>query len=288
MIVLFTDTDCDVTPKLAFELGYKLICMPYVINDKTIYPYIDYEEFDYKAFYDMLRGGTIPKTYAISPGEYIKHFEPVFANGDDILYVHFSKATSGTFDSMNIALEELKEKYPERNLYTIDTKSISIGSLNIVYEVANLYKEGKDIEEIIRLANDLVDRSALYFYADDLKFFAKSGRVSNFSAIMGGLIGIHPILHVSNEGKLESLSKARGKIGTLKKIIDYVLELGDDIKNHRILIAHSDALETVNLIVNMLAEKFGELDIIYSVVNPTIGSHCGPGNVGVCFYAKHR
>ena len=288
MFVLFTDTDCDVTPKIAKELGYELISMPYTIGDETIYPYVDFKEFDYKGFYKTLKSGIIPKTYAISPGEYIKYFEPVFESGNDILYVHFSKAMSGTFDSLNIALEELKEKYPERKVELIDTKGISIASLAIVYDVAEMYKEGKSVLEIIEWAKNQVEKTALYFYAEDLKFFAKSGRVSNFSAIMGGIIGIHPIIHISQEGKLESISKARGKVGTLKKIVDYIEEIGEDIKNHRILIAHSDAEETVELLKSMLKDRFGDLDIMYSVVNPTIGSHCGPGNVGICFYAKHR
>ena len=163
MLVLFTDTDCDVTPSLADELGYKLISMPYTIENITTYPYKDSNEFDYTAFYNKLRTGVIPKTYAISPQEYMNHFEPIFSNGDDILYVHFSKAMSGTFDSMNIALEELKEKYPERKFYTIDTKSISIGSLAICYEVSELYKQGYTVDQIIEKATMLVEKNCSIF-----------------------------------------------------------------------------------------------------------------------------
>ena len=109
MLILFTDTDTDMTPSLAKEYGYHLISMPYIIDDKVIYPYEDFEEFNYKEFYEMLRKGTIPKTCAVSPTKYIEYFEPFFRNGDDILYVHFSTKLSGTFNAMNIAIEELKE-----------------------------------------------------------------------------------------------------------------------------------------------------------------------------------
>ena len=182
MLVFFTDTDCDITPKIAEEYGFKLISMPYLINEKETKPYEDFEKFDSKTFYDSLRNGILPKTCAISPAKYIEYFEPHFKEGNDILYVHFSKAMSGTFNSMNIALEELQEKYPERKFYTIDTKAITALSYLIIKEIGKLYKEGKTIEELLSWAKENVDKYAIYFYADDLKFFKLSGRVSNFSA----------------------------------------------------------------------------------------------------------
>lgn len=289
MLVLYTDSDCDVDLNLAESLGYKLISMPYIINDEVFYPYKTKEEFDYKKFYDVLRSGVIPKTSAISPGEYIDYFEEEFKKGNDILYVHFSKAMSGTFNSLNIALEELYEKYPERKLYTVDTKGITIGSLNIVKEISDLYKKGASVEEILKWAETEVDKFAIYFYADDLKFFYKSGRISGISAFMGGLIGIHPIIHMDSNGVMTPLSKARGKVPTLKKIVENVIELQEDIKNHRVIIAHTDNLPTAKMLEKMLKEEFGEdLNVEFNYVNPTAGSHCGPGGVGVSFHAKHR
>ena len=89
MLVLFTDTDCDVSPKLAEELGYKLISMPYEIQGKSTRPFVDYEEFEPHPFYEQLRKGILPNTYALNPFNYREYFEPIFKNGDDILYVHF-------------------------------------------------------------------------------------------------------------------------------------------------------------------------------------------------------
>ena len=128
MFVLFTDTDTDITPEVAKEYGYNLISMPYVIDGKEIKPYEDFQEFDYKTFYSTLRKGVIPSTCGISPTTYIDYFESFLKDGKDILYVHFSKAMSSTFNAMNLALEELKEKYPERTVYLIDRKGIRICS----------------------------------------------------------------------------------------------------------------------------------------------------------------
>lgn len=289
MIILFTDTDTDITPSLAKEYGYNLISMPYSIEEKEIYPYVDFEEFDYKSFYNLLRSGVLPKTSAISPVAYMEYFEPYLKEGHDILYVHFSAAMSGTFSALYIAEEELKEKYPDRKIYKIDTKGISILSYIIVKKISLLHKQGKTIEEILEWAEKEVDKFAIYFYVDDLKFFQRSGRVSGFSAFMGNILGIHPIIHVSNEGKMEAISKGKGKIGTLKKILTYIDEIQEDIKDHQVVIAHTDAEDIAIILSNMLKEKYGEdLDIEIVVVNPTIGSHCGPDCVGVTFHATHR
>lgn len=149
MLILFTDTDTDTTPEIAKEYGYNLISMPYSVGGKEIFPYEDFEVFDYQPFYAKLRKGIIPSTSGISPSKYMNYFEPHFQNGDDILYVHFSTQLSGTFNAMNIAVDELLEKYPDRKFYTIDTKAITICSLNIVREIGDLYKQGKTIDEIM-------------------------------------------------------------------------------------------------------------------------------------------
>ena len=168
MFVLFADTDTDITPEVAKEFGYNLISMPYSIDEKEIFPYEDFDAFDGHAFYEMLRNGTMPKTCGLSPSRYVEYFEPFFKEGKDIMYVHFSRAMSGTFNAMNIAIEELKEKYPERTLYLIDTKGISIGGLNIVKEVGDMYLSGKTPEEILKWAETEVDKFAVYFFVEDL------------------------------------------------------------------------------------------------------------------------
>ena len=289
MYTLFTDTDCDITPEIAAKYGYKLISMPYTIEGKQIFPYVDFKEFDYKAFYNKLRQGVIPTTSALSPVEYINYFEPEFAAGRDILYVHFSAAMSATFNSMRLALEELAEKYPDRKVYTVDTKGITLGSYNICHYIGEMYKNGASIEDIQKWAEVEVDKTAFYFYADDLKFFGKSGRVSGFAAFFGNVIGLKPIIFIGNDGKMTTKDKCRGRKTALQKLLQYVIDLEEDIKNYRVTIAHTDALEIAEEFGEMMKKQFGEdLKIEYEVVNPTAGSHCGPNAMGVTFHAKHR
>ena len=289
MLTLYTDTDTDITPAVAAEYGYKLISMPYSVNAKTIHPYVDFEEFDARAFYDMLRQGVLPTTSALSKERYLAYFEPEFAAGNDILYVHFSRAMTATFDAMDQAVAELREKYPERRFAEIDTKGITTISYAIVRAVGDLHLDGRNLDQLLDWAREEVDHYAMYFFADDLKFFRRSGRVSGLAATMGTLIGIRPIIYMSPEGKMVSCGKTKGRMKAMELLVDRVAELGDDIKGHRFYIGHTDAPELAQEVGRMMKERFGDdLSIEYVVTNPTAGSHSGPNGVGVCFHATKR
>ena len=288
MLKLYTDTDTDFTPSLAAEYGYSLISMPYSIEAQTTYPYVDFETFDAHAFYDRLRGGVLPTTSAISKEQYIQYFEKDFAAGNEILYVHFSRAMTNTFEAMDQAVAELREKYPAARFEEIDTKGITTISYAIVREVGDLVKAGKSLDEVLAWAAEEVDRFAMYFFADDLKFFRRSGRVGGLAATMGTLIGVRPLIHMSQEGKMVSVGTAKGRPKAIEFLLNKVGELGCDLQEHRICIGHSDAPEIAHELGRLIEEKYGKQNLVYVDVNPTAGSHCGPNGVGVCFHAIHR
>ena len=289
MYTIFTDSDTDLTLKEAREIGYKLISMPYSYGGKTIFPYEDYEEFDSKTYYDMLRAGTLPTTSAIGKEKYISYFEPEFAAGRDILYVHFSREMSATFNNMDEAVAELKEKYPERKFYGLDTKGITAQSLCIVYEVGDMYKAGKSIEEILEWAKTEVYNFSLYFFSEDLKFFHRSGRVSGLAAAMGTLIGVRPIITMNAEGKMVAIGKARGRKKAIETLLQYIEEKGDHIADHRILIPNTGAPELAAEVEALIRERFGQdLNIIKITTNPTAGAHCGPDGLGIAFHSVKR
>ena len=287
--ILFTDTDTDITPEIAKEYGYHVISMPYCLDGKTIYPYEDFGVFDAKPFYDMLREGVMPTTSSISEDKYRGYFEPVLAAGQDILYLHFSRALSATFEIMDRVVEELRAKYPERKIMTFDLRSATTLSLNVLHEAGALYKEGKSAEEILAWCEKEVGHFAMYMFVDDLKFFKRSGRVSGLAATMGTMLGIRPMIHINDEGRLVNIDKIKGRSKALERLVDYVEELGDDLENHRVIIGNSDAGDMVDELMELLRERFGDkITIEISMVNPTLGSHCGPNGIGVAFHSIHR
>lgn len=289
-LVLFADTDCDIRPEVAARLGYNLISMPYTIDGREVFPYETEKTIDIKAFYDRLRTGDIPKTSGLSPEKYISYFEPFLKEGKDILYVHFSSKLSGTFNAMNLAINMLQEKYPDRKVYALDTRAITGLALVILEEVSKLYNAGKNVEEICAVAeDDLLKHYAFFAFADDLKFFKASGRLTGLSATVGGFLNVKPIISIDDEGKMDAIGKVLGRVSALKKIMDYMDKLGDDVPNHEILIVHSDAPKLVEQLTAMIRAKYGnDIHIDVVPVNPTAGIHAGPDCIGVCFHSKRR
>ena len=128
---------------------------------------------------------------------------------------------TATFTFMKEAVDELLKKYPDRKFYSIDTKAITIGSYNIVKAILDYYKENNNIEEVIEYAKNEIEHYATYFFADTLNFFAKSGRVSNFSKVMGNLIGVKPIIYMDANGTMTNIGKERGRMSAAKRLIQY-------------------------------------------------------------------
>lgn len=290
MLRFFADTDSDVTLAIAKKYGCDLISYPYEMKGELVYPYVDFEEFDDKEYYGILIGGYIPTTSALNEYDFAKAFEPAFANGDDVIYVHYSRSMSASFNNMDKAVAELLKKYPDRKFYEIDTKSMTIGSLAMVLELLDLWKEGKSAEELIKASEEIIPHYATYFFSDDLKFFRKSGRVSGLAGIMGNLIGIKPIIYMSAEGQMTNIGKVKGTKNAIKALCDYFDQLkAQDFDKHRIVIGHGDSPELVEKLAASLKEKYGnKLNIVICPVNPTAGAHCGPETIGITFYALHR
>lgn len=289
MLTIFTDTDTDVTLAKAKELGLKLIPMPYVMDEKVVYTYRDFEVFDYKPFYNRLRQGYVPKTAALNVSEYLEIFEPEFKNGNDILYIHFSDKLSGTFNAMNIAVNDLKERYPDRKFTAINTKTISAGSMLFIKDALNYLKQGHSVEDLVKWSENEVSHYNLVIMAEDLKFFAASGRVSGFAAFAGTLLNLKPLIKVTDDGSMVNYGKVRGSLQAIKALADAVCEREVDIEKHGIVIGHCDAQESCDKLIAILRERLGDkFPIEVVLVNPTIGAHCGPSAMGIGFYGKTR
>ena len=287
MYQLFCDSNCELWHTTVKELGLNLIRMPYVIDDEE-YFYDMGENMDFKAFFDKMRAGSTPKTSALNEYAYMEYFEPILARGEDIYYVTFSHQMSGTFQAMKNVIEQLKEKYPDRVIRYKDSKLICMGSGFITYYAALKYREGATMDELDAYLDELIPNVATYFVVDDLTYLYRGGRVSGVSKVVGNLLGIKPILHFNDEGKILNINKVKGFKKALATLVDYVKAKGTELDKYKMFIVHADAEEMANELAGQLREVFGELDLLVQPVGPVIGSHCGPGTIGLIFHAKEK
>lgn len=284
MSVFFTDTDCEMSYVDAEALGMKVIGMPYTLKDEE-YVYDFGRTFDPKKFYDQMRAGEIVTTSALNTQDYIDYFEPVLAAGEDILYVHFSRELSGTFNHMDVAIKELKEKYPERKITCFDTRNICIGGGIQAIEACKLHNAGATDEEVVEFLKEFKNKVSTYFYVDSLQYLKRGGRISAMSAVMGSMLNIKPILGI-NEGKLEKLTTVKGT----KKAIDYIYnkfetEYLDDDK-YSVYVLDADNKQVGDDLAEKIRNSGKKVNINRTFVGPVIGAHSGPGTVGAVFVKK--
>lgn len=286
MSVLLIDADGELWYTRQEELGVRCIQMPYSYCGKEYY-YDLGKNTDFDAFYKAVRGGEVPKTMALNPQEYVDIIEPIFAEGEDVLYVSFSHMMSGTFDHLHTALEQLKEKYPGRKCTVFDTKSISLGAGIQMEYAAELKNNGASDEEIIAALTEFSDRVAVYFVVDDLMHLKRGGRLSGIAAFAGTLLGLKPILTLDENGKLGVLTKKAGKRTALKLIADNVVNqlTGTD---YSVYVVDADSKDDGDWLAEQIRAKRPEAKIVRQIVGPVIGAHCGPGTIGVIFIADKR
>ncbi len=283
--VLFTDSACDLKPEVLKEWGVENINLSFQFDDDS--KRYRNDEMDIAVFYDEMRKGKTAKTSAINPDEFTHAFEDTLKNGNDILYLGFSSGLSTTFNSSRIAAEELREKYPERKIICVDSLCASAGQGLIVYLAVQKKNEGADIESLAEYLENIKLSICHWFTVDDLVYLKRGGRISPTVAFVGAVLGIKPVLHVDNEGKLVSVTKARGRRSALTALIDKFEQLGlSDEKT--VFISHADCLADAQFVKENLEKKYKSDVKIITDIGPVIGAHSGPGTLAVFFIGKER
>ena len=283
---IITDSCCDLSVEMIKELDIDVIPLSLVLDDHTYLNHPDWRDLSPQSFYGALRDKKVASTSAINMETFVEVFEQYLKNGVDVLYLSFSSALSATFNSARLAAGELAEKYPERKVLCCDTLAASLGQGLMAYYVAK-YSKDKTIEEAFAYAEKIKHNMIHWFTVDDLGFLHRGGRISSVTAVVGSLLSVKPILHVSEEGKLVSVSKVRGRKNSIKQLCDNILNVAIDFKDQVIFISHGDCYDDAAELSKLLKEK-GAKDVIINYVGPVIGAHSGPGTLAVFCYGETK
>ena len=286
--IFMTDSDSDLPFSYVDELNLSMVYMPYIVDGKE---YMDDlgRSGGQKAYFDNMRAGASPVTSLLPKDVYLETFEPIFQNGQDILFVAFSSQLSGTINNSYAAREELLEKYPERKMIVVDTLSISAPQSILVLKAHELYRAGKSMEEVAQWLEENKLRAQAWFTVDDLKYLRRGGRISTVAAIAGTMLDLKPIITENREGKLVSTDKVQGRKRALRTLADKAAAGIDDPANAMPVIMHADAPEDAERLKKLLLERVPALENIQTwYVGPVIGAHCGPGTVAICYFGTPR
>ena len=209
-------------------------------------------------------------------------------SGKDILYIGFSSALSATFNNGWVALEELSPNYPERTFYSSDSLCASLGQGLLIYYAAVMREQGAPIEEVYHFVEDNKLHICHQFTVDDLFFLKGGGRVSAATAIVGSMLGVKPVLHVDNEGRLINIGKARGRKQSILAMFQKMKNTALMDQYNTVFITHGDCIEDARFLANMVEEEFHPDKIVINDVGPVIGAHSGPGTLALFYYGTER
>ncbi len=276
---IFTDSSCDLPKEVIEQFDLKVMQLEVIIDDK---PPVLNRDIDIKDFYNQLRNGANAKTSAVTLGFFQENMRAALEAGKDILYLGFSSGLSVTYNNGVMVLEELKEEFPDRKILYTDTLSGSMGQGLVVYYAAKLREEGKSIEEALDAVNAIVKRVHHHVTVNDLFFLKRGGRISAASAVAGTVLQFKPIIIVDENGKLSNIGKVRGRKTSINELFSMLKKVQAFDELPYVFISHSDCLDDVNHLADMIKAEFPNTEIVISDIGPVIGAHTGPGAIALC------
>ena len=282
---IITDSTCDFPNEYYEKLGVTVVPLTVLFQGTERQ---DTNDDSLHRMYEGLRAGESATTSAVNPQRWVQAMEPVLKNGQDVLVLAFSSGLSTTYQSAVIAAEELREAYPNRTIYVVDTLAASLGEGLLLWYACRKRDEGMDIHSLYHWAEETKLHICQWFTVDDLMYLKRGGRVSMATALVGTMLQIKPVLHVNNTGHLINVAKTRGRKAAIEALAEKMCQTGSGYDNRFVTISHGDCREDAEYLAQLLKERCGVEEVFISYVGAVIGSHSGPGTVALFFLGDQR
>jgi len=289
--VLSCCSTADLTKEHFQARDISYICFHYAIDGEEYADDLG-ESMPFDIFYDRIAKGADTRTSQINISEYVAYFSEFLEKGLDVVHVTLSSGISGTVNSARNAALIVRERYPERNVYIVDSLAASSGYGLLMDAAADNRDEGLSAEELAAWIDENKLRVHHWFFSTDLSTFVRGGRISKTSAVFGGILEICPLLNVDNLGRLTPRSKVRTKKKVIQEIVKRMESCADKGLDYsgKCYISNSACLEDAQAVASLIEERFPKLDGKVQIYNvgTTIGSHTGPGTVALFFWGNER
>ena len=286
---IITDSCANLTDAQIEEYGVEIMSLKYRMGEKDYDSYIKDEKTDFSVVYENLRNKEKITTSLASREDCDKVIKPVLESGEDALVLSFSSGLSGTYQNVRLAAEDYSEMFPDRKIIVVDTLCASMGQGLLVHYAVKLKKEGKSMEEVAEWVESNKLSIVHKFTIDDLFFLKRGGRISATSAVMGAALGIKPMLHMADDGKLYVVSKVRGRKAAIGGLADSLENNAIDIKNQdAVYIVHGDCEADAKTLADIVKKRYGVKNFVINCLDPVIVSHSGPGTLAIFYLGKER
>lgn len=278
-IRIVIDSTSDVTDEIIKKYNLKVV--PLTVNFEKE-SYLDKIELSTKEFFEKLAAADkLPTTTLVSPGAFVEAFSEILLEGDQVLGLFLASEFSGTYDSARMA----KDMIGSGDIHIIDTRSVCLGSFALILEAIELVEQNKAIEDIVEILEKLSEKIIAVAALDTLKYLEKGGRLSKGQAVVGSLLNVKPIIAIV-DGKIQVIEKIRGKNKAVKWFDEWIKKNNYDLSDKTVLLFHGRAYEQLKLLRETIEEKYKIKSIIEQEIGAVIGTHAGPGVLGIGFLNK--
>ena len=287
--VIIPDASCDLTKDLRerFHIPAYVRGTFYWPDGREDRADLDWKLIDPVTYYKSMSGrNALFKTASAQRGEILSVYEEQLKAGKDILAITLSSALSGTNQVCQKVAQELMEKYPERKILVVDSLRYSTALSLLVIMASKKQEEGATLEETAAYIEANKHRIHQMGPMDDLFFLTKTGRISNFKAFFGTLVGINPMADFNRHGLSQVLGKFKGKKNAFDAVIEYIKGTIEDPQDQIIFVAHSNREQAAQLLAQRVQETFCPKEIIINHVGMSCGASIGPGLCAVFYQGK--
>ena len=274
---VFADGSANL-PKSMLD-GISLLPNDYLLDGEPQTYWGDVDRFDGHEFYEGLRHGKVATTSLLNSGLFMSRFAPILTKGLDIIYVAMSSGISGTYNAACTAAQELMELYAGRFIYIVDSQGCGFGSGLLAVRAAKLSREGMSAREAAEILDAEVPHCCQYFTVDDLNFLKKTGRVSGFTAKIGTVLNIKPILFGA---------KVRGRRKAIEALVEKYEEKRTEVQDLPVCISHGDCLDEAEDLAARVRAATPDVEVVIAQHEPFSGAHVGPGMLGLFFHGTER
>jgi len=287
--ILSTSSTADLPKSYVEEHGLNYLKFSLIISDEQ-YPDDFADAMPAGVFYNRLRNGEMSRTSMINTSTFEENFRGFLDAGKSILHIEFSSALSGSYENAAAVARKLNPEYQDRGVrvVVIDSLCASLGQGLIVDYARRMRDEGKSLDEIAAWVEANKLKLIHWFTVNDLDFLRRGGRVSGFSAFLGGMLKIKPVMDVDNLGRLIPLYKVRGRKKAIKTLFEKMVADIDHPEGQQVFISHGDCIEDAEKLADMVREKWPSVNVMINYVGAVIGSHSGPGTLALFYIGKKR
>ena len=282
---IITDSGCDLPLGVRQQMNISMVSLTLHFKGQEL---PDSVSDELRGFYQDLRSGEAASTAAVNPEGWRSVIQPVLEAGEDALVITFSSGLSTTYQSAVIAAQELAEEYPQRTVRVVDSLCASLGQGLLLWYACQKRDAGMNLSELAAWLEENKGNLCQWFTVDDLMYLKRGGRVSGATALVGTMLGIKPVLHVDEEGRLINVGKVRGRKASIDALAEKMRLLGLPGENKKVFICHGDCLEDARRLEAILKEKCGVEEAFIGYTGAVIGSHSGPGTLALFFLGSKR